>query len=90
MGVIGVHFCQFECSSTRLLLQGSESAYDGESASEANRQFTLLVNQSEAARSKCSAVRVTLFSIGIIGLLDCYGFFRQIYPYYLYVELGLR
>ena len=85
-----MHFCQFECSSTRLLLEGSESAYDGESASEANRQFTLLVYQSEAARSKYSAVRVTLFSIVITGLLDFYGFFAQIYPYYPYVALGLR
>ena len=26
----------------------------------------------------------------IIVLFDFYGFFRQIYPYYPYVELGLR
>ena len=45
----------------QIVVAGVGIAYDGESASEANRQYTLLVNQSKAARSKYSGVRVTLF-----------------------------
>ena len=45
----------------QIVVAGVGIAYDGESASEANRQFTQLVNQSKAARTKHSEVRVTLF-----------------------------
>ena len=45
----------------QIVVAGIGIAYDGESALEANRQYTLLVNQSKAARSKHSGVRITLF-----------------------------